>query len=35
MIREADNDLLCQSWNERMWADGEPVDPSPTVRHRD
>jgi hypothetical protein len=30
MIREAD-DLLCQSWNERMWADGEPVDPSPTV----
>jgi hypothetical protein len=30
MIREAD-DLMCQSWNERMWADGEPVDPSPTV----
>ena len=30
MIREAD-DLLCQSWNERMWPDGEPVDPSPTV----
>jgi hypothetical protein len=30
MIREADG-LLCQSWNERMWADGEPVDPSPTV----
>jgi hypothetical protein len=30
MIREAD-DLLCQSWNERMWADGEPPDPSPTV----
>ena len=30
MIREVD-DLLCQSWNERMWADGEPVDPSPTV----
>jgi hypothetical protein len=26
MIREAD-DLLCQSWNERMWADGGPVDP--------
>jgi hypothetical protein len=22
MIREPD-DLLCQSWNERMWADGE------------
>jgi hypothetical protein len=31
MIREADDDLLCQSWNERMWADGEPLDPSPTV----
>jgi hypothetical protein len=30
LIREAD-DLLCQSWNERMWADGEPIDPSPTV----
>jgi hypothetical protein len=30
MIREADN-LDCQSWNERMWADGEPIDPSPTV----
>jgi hypothetical protein len=30
MIREAD-DLLCQSWNERMWANGEPFDPSPTV----
>jgi hypothetical protein len=30
LIREADN-LDCQSWNERMWADGEPIDPSPTV----
>ena len=30
LIREADN-LLCQSWNERMWSDGGPVDPSPTV----
>lgn len=30
MIRETD-DLLCQSWNERMWADGEPVDPSLAV----
>ena len=30
LIKEADN-LLCQSWNERMWADGGPVDPSPTV----
>jgi hypothetical protein len=30
LISEADN-LLSQSWNERMWADGGPVDPSPTV----
>lgn len=30
LIREAD-DLICQSWNERMWSDGGPVDPSPTV----
>jgi hypothetical protein len=30
LIREAD-DLACQSWNERMWSDGGPVDPSPTV----
>src|SRR6201994_2901147 len=30
LIRRAD-DLACQSWNERMWADGGPVDPSPTV----
>lgn len=30
MIREADK-LGCESWNERMWADGEPIDPSPTV----
>ena len=30
MIREADG-LLCQSWNERMWSDGEPIDPSPTI----
>jgi len=30
LIRQADK-LLCQSWNERMWSDGEPVDPSPTV----
>jgi hypothetical protein len=30
LIREADN-LACQSWNERLWADGGPVDPSPTV----
>ncbi|WP_223976054.1 hypothetical protein [Bradyrhizobium sp. RD5-C2] len=30
LIREAD-DLLCESWNERMWADGGPVDPSPSI----
>ena len=30
LIREAD-DLACQSWNERMWSDGEPIDPSPTI----
>jgi hypothetical protein len=30
LIREADK-LLCESWNERMWADGKPVDPSPTI----
>jgi hypothetical protein len=30
LIQQADK-LLCESWNERMWADGEPIDPSPTV----
>src|ERR1700674_560849 len=30
MIQQADR-LLCESWNERMWSDGEPIDPSPTV----
>src|ERR1700685_2307767 len=30
MIQQADR-LLCESWNERMWSDGEPVAPSPTV----
>jgi len=30
LIRQADN-LLVESWNERMWADGEPIDPSPTI----
>lgn len=30
LIRQADK-LLCESWNERMWADGSPIDPSPTV----
>lgn len=30
LIRTADR-LLCESWNERMWADVKPVDPSPTI----
>ena len=30
LIREADN-LACQRWNERMWSDGGPIDPSPTI----
>jgi hypothetical protein len=30
LIRKAD-DLACQSWNERMWSDGEPAQPSPTI----
>lgn len=30
LIRTADR-LLCESWNERMWSDGEPIDPSPTI----
>jgi hypothetical protein len=30
LIREADN-LACQSWNERMWSDGGPIDPSPII----
>ena len=30
LIPEADN-LACQSWNERMWSDGGPIDPSPTI----
>ncbi|WP_458756655.1 hypothetical protein ACSVBT_12810 [Afipia sp. TerB] len=30
LIREAD-DLACQSWNERMWCDGGPAQPSPTI----
>jgi hypothetical protein len=30
LIRMADK-LLCESWNEKMWADGGPIDPSPTV----
>jgi hypothetical protein len=30
LIRAADK-LLCEAWNERMWADGGPIDPSPSV----
>jgi hypothetical protein len=30
LIKQADR-LLCESWNERMWANGEPIDPSPTI----
>lgn len=30
MIQQADR-LLCESSNERMWSDGEPIDPSPTI----
>lgn len=30
LIQTADK-LLCESWNERMWADGGPIDPSPTI----
>lgn len=30
LIRTADK-LLCESWNERMWSNGEPIDPSPTI----
>lgn len=30
LIPQADR-FICESWNERMWADGGPIDPSPTV----
>jgi hypothetical protein len=30
MIHQADS-LARQSWNERMWSAGEPIDPSPTI----
>jgi hypothetical protein len=30
MLQQADR-LLCESWNEQMWSDGEPIDPSPTI----
>jgi hypothetical protein len=26
LIREANN-LACQSWNEKTWSDGGPIDP--------
>lgn len=30
LIRTADK-LACESYNERLWADGTPIDPSPTI----
>ncbi|MET4085584.1 hypothetical protein [Bradyrhizobium sp. S3.5.5] len=30
LIKQADQ-LLSESWNERTWANGEPIDPSPTI----
>jgi hypothetical protein len=30
LLQQADRPL-CESWNERMWADGEPIDPSHTI----
>lgn len=30
LIKQADRHL-CESWNERMWSDGGPIDPSPTI----
>ncbi|MET3299044.1 zinc ribbon domain-containing protein [Bradyrhizobium diazoefficiens] len=30
LIRQADK-LLSESWDEKMWADGGPIDPSPTI----
>ncbi|TWA89418.1 hypothetical protein FBZ96_12032 [Bradyrhizobium stylosanthis] len=30
LIEQADR-LLCESWNERMWANGEPIDPLPAI----
>lgn len=31
LIKQADRLLLCESRNERMWADGGQIDPSPTI----
>jgi hypothetical protein len=33
LIKQADK-LLCEGWNERMWADGEPIDPSTSTLRR-
>jgi hypothetical protein len=30
LIQQADK-LLCESWNEKMWSAGGPIDPSPTI----
>jgi hypothetical protein len=30
LIGEADN-LACRSWNEKIWSDGGPIDPRPTI----
>lgn len=30
LIKQADR-LLCESFNERLWAEGGPIDPSPSV----
>ena len=30
-MRAKGDRLLCESWNERMWSDGEPIDPSPAI----
>jgi hypothetical protein len=30
LIQEADI-LACQSWNEKMWSDGGPAQPSPNI----
>lgn len=30
LIREADK-LACEAWNEKMWCDGGPAQPSPTI----
>jgi hypothetical protein len=28
LIQQPDRLIVCEGWNERMWIDGEPVDPS-------